>query len=202
MAGKPGETYTHPSSGSRKMRSRSEINQFVRSEVPANVDMVTRAIKFAEFAHDGQTDKGGHRYMEHVGFVGRETAKRYCDDNLTAAAYLHDVVEDGGFTISDLAAWFPPVVWKIVQILTRKKSEDRELYIGRVAENLLAAKVKIVDLDNNMDLSRIPNLRAADRERQDRYATERSIIFDALIQMERRLAEKEQQSEVYAELYM
>lgn len=184
------------------MRSREEINRFVRSGIPSGLDMVARAVKIAEFAHDGQVDKGGHKYMEHVGGVGRETARRYGDDNLTAAAYLHDVVEDGGFTISDLAAWFPPVVWKVVAILTRKKSEDRELYIGRIAENLLASKVKIVDLDNNMDMSRLSSPRQSDYDRQDRYAAERARIFDALIEMERRMSDTEMESDNYYELFM
>lgn len=38
--------------------------------------------------------------MEHVGYVGREPAKRYGDDNLTAIAYMHDVAKDGPFIMS------------------------------------------------------------------------------------------------------
>ena len=184
------------------MRSRDEIKEFVRSGIPSGLGLVERALKFAEFAHDGQVDKGGHRYMEHVGAVGRETARRYGDDNLTAIAYLHDVVEDGGFTISDLMMWFPPVVWKGGDILTRKKSDGREAYIERVSENLLASKVKLVDLDNNMDLARISSPRQSDYERQDRYAMERAKILDALIHMERHMSEKETKSDAYATLFM
>ncbi len=184
------------------MRSRDEIKEFVRTGIPSGIGLVEKAIRFAEFAHDGQLDKGGHKYIEHVGSVGRDTARRYSDDNLTAIAYLHDVVEDGGFTISDLAAWFPPVVWKVVAILTRNKSEDRDVYIGRVADNYLAAKVKLVDLDNNMDLTRIPSPKPSDYERQNRYAMERNRISDAVIDAERHHPEKELQSDRYAELYM
>lgn len=184
------------------MRSREEINRFVRTGIPSGMNMVDRAIAFAEFAHDGQRDKGGHKYTDHVFAVGRETAKRYEDDNLTAAAYLHDVVEDGGFTISDLMAWFPPVVWKVVEILTRKKSEDRAVYIARIAENLLASKVKLVDLDNNMDMTRIGTPKQSDYERQDRYAMERTVILDSVIDMERHMLDEEMQSDKYASLFM
>lgn len=184
------------------MRSRDEIKEFVKTGIPSGIGIVERAAKFAEFAHDGQVDKGGHKYMEHVSAVGREAARRYQDDNLTAIAYLHDVVEDGGFTISDLMMWFPPVVWKVVDILTRKKSEDREDYIERVSENLLAAKVKLVDLDNNMDFARISSPRQSDYDRQDRYAMERAKILDAVIHMERHMDEKETKSDRYAELFM
>ena len=184
------------------MRSRDEINAFVKTGIPSGLGIVERALKFAEFAHDGQVDKGGHDYMEHIRAVGSGTARQYGDDNLTAIAYLHDVVEDGGFTISDLMMWFPPVVWKVVDILTRKKSEERDKYIDRVSENLLAAKVKLVDLDNNMDLTRIPSPKPVDYERRDRYAMERARILDAVIHMERHMSEKETKSDVYAELVM
>ena len=86
--------------------------------------------------------------------------------------------------------------------LTRKKSEDREVYIERVSENLLAAKVKLVDLDNNMDLARISSPRQSDYDRQDRYAMERAKILDAVIHMERHMDEKETKSDRYAELFM
>ena len=112
------------------------------------------------------------------------------------------MVEDGGFTISDLMMWFPPVVWKVVEILTRKKSEDRDVYIERVSENLLAAKVKLVDLDNNMDLGRIGSPKQSDYDRRDRYAMERAKILDAVIHMERHMSEKETRSDVYAALVM
>lgn len=184
------------------MRSREEINRFVRDSSLGKLGVVARAIKFAEFAHDGQFDKGGHRYIEHVGAVGRETERRYGDDNLTAIAYMHDVVEDGGFTVSDLSVWFAPVVWKVVDILTKKKSDARSAYIERVAENLLAAKVKIVDLDNNIDLTRIPSPKAVDYERQDRYIMERSLLSDAVNSMEKLVGEENSASEAYYENVM
>ena len=185
------------------MRSREEINKFVRDSSLGKLNIVSRAIKFAEFAHDGQVDKGGHRYFEHVGAVGREADKRYGDDNLTAIAYIHDVVEDGGFTISDLMVWFPPVIWKVVDLLTKKKSESRSVYIDRVSGNLLAAKVKIVDLDNNIDLTRIPSPKAVDYERQDRYILERAKISDAVNSMEKLVGEvNSRSSDAYYENVM
>lgn len=183
------------------MRSRDEIKSFLRG-LPTDTDKVQLAKMFAEFAHEGQTDRGGSKYMGHVNHVAGECERRYGDPNLTAAAYLHDVVEDGGFTVSDLMMFFPPVVWKTVSLLTRKKSEDREVYIGRVAANLLAAKVKIVDLEHNMELSRISSPRQTDYERQGRYATERMKILDSLIDMERHMSDHEMESDIYAEFYM
>lgn len=184
------------------MRSRDEIKSFLKDIQNINCSMVERAKKFAEFAHDGQTDKAGKPYMGHINRVADNTSKRYGDDFLTAAAYMHDTVEDGGFAISDLMMFFPSVVWKLVDILTRRKSEDREVYISHIADNFLAIKIKLVDLEDNMNLDRISNATLKDYERQDRYSAEYRKLFDSLIQMERTIPESEQNTDVYEEYYM
>ena len=134
------------------MRSRDEIKGFLKDIQKQNLGMVERAKAFAEFAHAGQVDKGGQAYIYHPTRVAELTAEKYHDDILTAAAYMHDVVEDGGFTVSDLSLFFPVAVWKTVELLTRGKSDGRDVYIGRIGENLLATKVKLMDLKDNMVL--------------------------------------------------
>ena len=110
------------------MRSRDEIKEFLRG-IPQKSTLVEQAITFARFAHDGQKDKGGAPYFEHPERVAARVADAYEDDKLTAIAYLHDTVEDGGFTVSDLKMFFPEVVWKVVDVLTRGKTTPREEYI-------------------------------------------------------------------------
>ena len=122
------------------MRSRDEIKEFLRG-MPQKVEMVERARIFASFAHDGQKDKGGKPYFEHPERVAARVADAYDDDHLTAIAYLHDTIEDGGFTTIDLKMFFPDVVWKVVEVLTRGKTTPREVYIENVAKNYLAARV-------------------------------------------------------------
>lgn len=184
------------------MRSRDEIKNFLHDRELSMVGIVERARRFAFFAHDGQRDRGGKSYLDHITHVASETEKRYGDEILTAIAYMHDTVEDGGFTISDLTAYFPSVVWRVIEILTRDKAMDRAVYIEHISENLLASKVKLIDLEHNMDMSRLPYVKQSDYDRQDRYAAEHRVILDALIDMEKHMSDYEMQPDVYEEFYM
>lgn len=56
-----------------------------------------------------------------------------------------------------------------IKALTKKRGEPYTEYIERVKENELARKVKIADLQHNMDLSRIPNPSKSDFERLEKY---------------------------------
>jgi len=184
------------------MRSREEIKDFTRQMMDFKGSMVERAKEFAEFAHQGQLDKAGQAYIYHPTRVGDMTAERFGDDILTSIAYMHDVVEDGGFTVSDLSIFFPDAVWKTVQILTRGKSDGREVYIDAIGKNLLATKVKLMDLKDNMDLSRLPYVTEKDSMRQNRYVDEYRYLESCLEKMESELTPDEQEPEAYAYLYM
>jgi hypothetical protein len=184
------------------MRSRDEIKGFLKDVQKMEVGMVDRAKLFAEFAHQGQMDKGCHPYVEHPIRVAEYTAEKYNDDILTSIAYMHDVVEDGGFTVSDLAMFFPASVWKTVELLTCGKSDGRDVYIGRIGKNLLATKVKLMDLKDNMDLSRLTCVTEKDSLRQDRYVNEYWTLSSALQKMEEGLTAEEMEPETYAYLYM
>lgn len=184
------------------MRSREEIKGFNKTMMNFKGSMVERAKAFAEFAHQGQLDRGNNPYIYHPMRVAQLTEDKYHDDILTAAAYMHDVVEDGGFTVSDLSVFFPVAVWKTVEILTRGKADGRDVYIGRIGENLLATKVKLMDLKDNMDMSRLTYISDKDSMRQDRYMKEFWYLDDKLGKMEEKLTYEERESETYADLYM
>ena len=182
------------------MRSRDEIKEFLRG-MPQKIDLIDRAIIFAQFAHDGQKDKSGVPYIGHPERVASRVADAYEDDKLTAIAYLHDTVEDGGFTVSDLKMFFPDVVWKVVAVLTRGKTTPREKYIEEVSKNYLAARVKVYDLEDNIDLGRIPNPTQKDYDRRDRYLSEYRKLREAIIDWEKRLPANELETDFYAEFY-
>ena len=125
-----------------------------------------RAIEIARKAHEGQSDKGGAPYITHplrvMERVGPEEAKM--------AAVLHDIVEDTTVTLDDLRAeGFPERVVEAVDALTRRPEEPYELFIFRAASNDLARIVKMADLIENCDLSRIQNPGPKDFERLKKY---------------------------------
>lgn len=142
-----------------------------RNDTPTNLtpeeveELVSKADEMAEKAHEGQVDLAGQDYINHprrvaAGLRGIEKI----------AALLHDVVEDTPNTLDDLTrAGFPAAVIEAVDALTKRPGEDYAAYIMRVKSNPTARRVKIEDLKDNMDLSRIPNPTAVDHQRTENY---------------------------------
>lgn len=116
--------------------------------------LLAKAIRIAATVHEAQVDKGLRPYILHslrVMFAQSDDTARIC-------AVLHDVVEDSGVSIDDLRAeGFAEEVLSTLATLTKRKGEAYEDYIGRVLESELACRVKLADLQDNMDLSRIAN---------------------------------------------
>jgi (p)ppGpp synthase/HD superfamily hydrolase len=112
--------------------------------------------------HAGQFDKGGNLYINHPVAV----AKKLTTEKEQCIALLHDIIEDTELTASDLLnLGVPKDIVDVVVILTHKKDEPYSKYITRISENELARKVKLADLEHNMDISRIKNPTQKDLDR-------------------------------------
>ena len=90
------------------------------------MELVSKAIEFAVKAHDGMRRKKGEspyilHPMEAAVIVGTMTD----DQNLIAAAVLHDVVEDAGITIEEIEENFGLRVRELVASETEDKRADR-----------------------------------------------------------------------------
>ena len=86
------------------------------------------------------------------------------------AAVLHDVVEDTSVTLQQLRdEGFPDSVLSAVQALTKHEGKDYEALIRRAGANRLARMVKLADLRDNSDLSRIAEPTEKDRQRVEKY---------------------------------
>jgi hypothetical protein len=139
--------------------------------------MLDKAIVVAAKAHEGQVDKGGQPYILHplrVMFSRRSEAERIC-------AVLHDVVEDTDISLDYLRdQGFSEEVLSALDALTRRDGETYDEYISRIVKNKIASHVKLCDLCDNTDLSRIKNPSAVDYERVKKYRKAEDRIFDAL----------------------
>jgi (p)ppGpp synthase/HD superfamily hydrolase len=124
------------------------------------------AIGIAVQAHRGQKDRGGAPYILHplrMMFRVQTEAERM-------AAVLHDVVEDTDWTLDALRErGFPAEVVDAVDHLTRRQGESYDAFVTRAAANPVARRVKVVDLEDNMDVRRTGTLAADDVERLGRY---------------------------------
>ena len=67
-----------------------------------------------------------------------------------------------------------------LNLLNQHTASSREEYIARISENRLALKVKMNDLKNNMDLSRIPQPTEKDMARIERYKVEYENLLNVL----------------------
>jgi len=125
-----------------------------------------RAIAIAAEAHAGMVDKAGAPYILHP----LRVMLRVNDDRARIAAVLHDIVEDTDWTIERLRAeGFDEEVLAAIDALTRREGEDYFDFCRRAAQNPIARIVKRADLEDNLDLSRIPNPTPKDLERVERY---------------------------------
>jgi (p)ppGpp synthase/HD superfamily hydrolase len=124
------------------------------------------AIILAVQAHRGQVDRGGQPYVLHLLRVmlrQTETAGRI-------VAVLHDALEDTHLTLSHLKqSGFDDEVCQAVDCLTRRRDEKYEDGIDRIAENPLARRVKLADLEDNMDVRRLSSLDDKSLHRLARY---------------------------------
>lgn len=67
-----------------------------------------------------------------------------------------------------------------LNLLNHHTASTREEYINRISENRLALRVKMHDLENNMDLSRIPKPTEKDLARLERYKVEYQKLLNVL----------------------
>lgn len=139
-------------------------------------EQLAKAKKIAYERHANQLDKGGNPYIEHPKYVA-EHVNTVLDKTV---AWLHDTIEDTGYTVSMMRAdGFDDNVINAVQLLTHKKGEPYLDYIKNLASNETARNVKIADLHNNMDLTRLPvNDRNTDdvKRRINKYTKALSIL--------------------------
>lgn len=131
------------------------------------VDLLQKAIGIARQAHRNQTDKAGKPYWEHVSRVMR--AGRTLDEKIVGI--LHDVVEDTDWTFEGLLQeGFPPYIVDAIRCVTKTSEEEPyDRFIERVKTNPLAVSVKLNDLRDNMDLTRLDGLTDADCARNRKY---------------------------------
>lgn len=128
--------------------------------------MLEKAILIATKAHNGQLDKGGQPYILH-----RLRVMQSCNSDLEKmCAVLHDVIEDTNISLNELREeGFSEEVLVILDLLTKKEQEDYSTFIDRISTNETACRVKIADLQDNMNLSRIKSPSIEDKKRVEKY---------------------------------
>lgn len=119
------------------------------------MDMISKSLELVKKYFDGAVDKGGNPYINHILSVENGVTTK----EEKVVALLHDIIEDTVITKGDLINMgYQNNIVESIDLVTRPENMSYEDFINRLAEseNLVAINVKLSDLNNNMDLSRIP----------------------------------------------
>lgn len=130
------------------------------------MNKLEKAIEMALDAHGGDTDKAGATYIRHplrlMGEMDTEQER--------IVAVLHDVVEDSDNELRDIEETFGTDIADAIEALTKPENVDYvKEYIPQVAGNDTARKVKQVDLRDNLDVTRLPEVSQEDFENIQKY---------------------------------
>ncbi|MGG4498611.1 HD domain-containing protein [Brevibacillus reuszeri] len=138
------------------------------------MNALEKAIVIATEAHAGQVDKGGSPYILHP----LRIMLRMRTEDTMIAAVLHDVLEDTDVTVEDLKkAGISEAVIEGVVALTKQAGETYTDFIRRAKCNSIAKTVKLADLEDNCDMTRLSNPTEEDFQRVERYKRARSELL-------------------------
>ena len=138
-----------------------------------------RALFIAARAHKGQKDKGGKFYIFHPINVSLNVKGK--DEKIVAL--LHDVIEDTSYTIDDLK-FLTKDQKEALLLLTHDKETPYMTYIEFIKKNKIASRVKLADLDQNMNLNRLKIVTEKDLERLEKYKKARDLLREGLVKNE------------------
>jgi len=137
------------------------------------MEMLSKAIEVAEKALSRKTDQYGRPYIEHT---LRVVSKMDTEKEKIVAA-LHDVVEDGDVSLHELRdQGFSREVLDVVGMLTKRADMTYFDYIDDVSCSELATKVKIAEVEDNLDIFRVKKMSFQTYSLEDRTARTLKIL--------------------------
>ena len=143
------------------------------------MDDLARANMLSLMMFKDKYDKAGNIYIRHLNRVS-EAMK---DKDSKCAALLHDLIEDTTFTLDDLKELnFNDLIIDTVRLLTNDL-DDYDLFIKRIisSDNILAIKIKIADLLDNMNINRFDSPSLKDFQRiKNKYLKSYKLLIEEL----------------------
>jgi GTP pyrophosphokinase len=115
---------------------------------PADRELVERAYRVAERAHEGQKRASGEPYINHCLAVADILAEMRVPPEVVAAAVLHDTVEDTPVTLDDLRRDFSDEIAHLVDGVTKltqlprvsRADQQEKEYVVEEEERLVAQR--------------------------------------------------------------
>ena len=128
------------------------------------------AKQIVRYSFEGKKDKGGYPYTDHIERVANQFIN-HPNPSIIIAAFLHDILEDcPEWNHASLRHLFPNHIVDWVVGLTRGRSESYNDYIDRIKTiGHPVVMIKLADLRDNMDITRLKELTEKDIERLKKY---------------------------------
>lgn len=141
--------------------------------------MIEIAKRIAEEVFRDKKDRGGSNYIGHLNrvadnienFIDPDDYKFIHFETMKSAAYLHDIVEDyPEWSLEKLHTIFnDQILIDIIRLLTKTDDIEYDQYIKNISENRYATIIKLCDLEDNMDITRLKKITDKDLERLKKY---------------------------------
>jgi len=139
------------------------------------LSFLDQAIIIATKAHAGQVDKAGQPYILHP----LRLMFRFQSEAEMIVAVMHDVIEDSAFTLNELKnLGFSGDILAAIECLTKRNGESYKSFVSRVLQNDLARKVKVEDIKDNLDLTRLDKVTDKDLARVEKYHQALKMLDD------------------------
>ena len=135
-----------------------------------------RAIEIAVNAHKGVTDKGGNPYIVHPLRVMMSLKS----GNEKIVGVLHDVVEDAedwDFERLKEEGFSKEILDGLRSVTKTSEEEDYNEFVQRALTNEIGRAVKIADIRDNLDVTRIGELRQKDMNRLNKYKDALKVLL-------------------------
>ncbi len=152
-----------------------------------DIGLIGRAYAFGERAHDGQKRLSGEPFISHSAEIARILIDiNLVDTSTTAAALLHDVVEDTDATVAEIEAEFGSEVALLVDGLTKighlrfRSREERQVENYRKLLLSMARDIRIIMIKLADRLHNMRTLEFLPEEKRRRIAQETRDIYAPL----------------------
>ena len=180
---RPGSTKPSPAAANAAAASFAILVAKLDYLLPADLEKVRQAYRFADEAHLGQLRNSGEPYITHPIAVAAQCAEWKLDAQALMAALLHDAMEDCGITKIELIERFGSPVAELVDGLTKldklhfntreeNQAESFRKMLLAMARDVRVILIKLADRTHNMR-----TLSDAPRQKWARIASETLEIY-------------------------
>lgn len=145
----------------------NNLSKYFDLDILRKLDDYDRALVIVNELFKNITDKAGDPYLNHLYYVSNNLDT--IEEKIVGL--LHDTIEDTDITFYDLEdVGFNSEVIAALKLVTKIKGELYSDFIDRIINsgNLIALKVKIKDMENNMDPNRLNKLEEKQREKLEK----------------------------------